>query len=440
MTASRDTATRSGRALGYGTRVALALGQFIVHETMVGKGGRITIGHHRDCTFVVPMLPARARVALVRRGKLQLVPGLVGRIVLGGREEDVVALRDGGAKEVQLAAEDWGVLWLAHRPSVRFVVMQVPAEPLPPLSREVDRPLWMSMALSTVAIGLFLAISFLRYDPDRPQLALEDVDERFTRAMWNYPPDDKIPEEEPTVSDSEQKEEKARKKAGGEEGKFGRPDARGPSNVPRLPTVSSNQPGTNVGLASDLLAQKAQLEDLLSVGAQISGTDNGPLIIGEGLGGMGLRGSGSGGGGEGEGQIHGTADVDMGGGGSENRKRTVKGVSGPAEKKPTVTPGSAMVKGQLSKELIDKEVRRHKAQIQFCYQKQLTRAPNLAGKVSLSWIIAMDGSVMRAKVSSSSLGDKDVESCLVRALSNWKFPKPEGGVVEVIYPFLFGTK
>ncbi len=439
MAASRDTAAASGRARGYGTRVALALGQFIVHETMVDRSGRITIGHRRDCTFVVPMVPARARVALVRRGKLQLVAGLAGRLVLGGREQDVEALREGGAKEVQLAAEDWGVLWLAHRPSVRFVVMQVPAEPLPALPSEIDRPLWMSMALSTVAIGLFLAISFLRYDPDRPRLDMEDVDERFTRAMWNYPPDEKIPEEEPTVSSSEQKEEKARKKAGGEEGKFGRPDARGPSNVPRLPTVSANQPG-NVGLAADLLAQKTTMENLLSVGGQISGTDTGPLIIGEGMGGMGLRGSGSGGGGDGEGQIHGTADVDMGGGGSENRKRTVKGVSGPAEKKPTVTPGSAMVKGQLSKELIDKEVRRHKAQIQFCYQKQLTRAPNLAGKVSLSWIIAMDGSVMRAKVSSSSLGDKDVESCLVRALSNWKFPKPEGGVVEVVYPFLFGTK
>ena len=55
MAASRDTAAASGRARGYGTRVALALGQFIVHETMVDRGGRITIGHHRGCTFVVPM-------------------------------------------------------------------------------------------------------------------------------------------------------------------------------------------------------------------------------------------------------------------------------------------------------------------------------------------------------------------------------------------------
>ena len=130
----------------------------------------------------------------------------------------------------------------------------------------------------------------------------------------------------------------------------------------------------------------------------------------------------------------------MGGGGADNRKRTAKTVSGPAEKKATVTPGSATVKGQLSPELIDKEVRRHRAQMQFCYQKQLTRSPNLAGKVSLQWVIAMDGSVIRPKVKSSSLGNDDVESCLVRALANWKFPKPEGGVVEVIYPFVFGAK
>ncbi|HET6585328.1 MAG TPA: AgmX/PglI C-terminal domain-containing protein [Nannocystaceae bacterium] len=437
MTAARDTTARSGRQ-AYGTRVALALGQFIVAERMIAKGGVITLGHRDDATFVVPIVPAKARVALVKRGKLQLLPGLAGRLVIGGREEDVERLRE-GAKEIQLGAEDWGVLWLADRPSVRLVVMQVPSEPLPELASEADRPLWLSMALSTVAIGLFLAISFLRYDPDRPELGIEDIDERFTRAMFNYPPKDEIPEEEPTISDKDEPEEKARKKAGGDEGKFGRPDLRGPSNVPRLPGPSATTPG-QVGLARELLAQEAQLNDLLGVGGQISGTDNGPLIIGEGLGGMGLRGTGSGGGGEGEGQIHGTADVDMGGGGSANRKRSVKGVSGPAEKKPAVDLGRPAVKGQLSMDLIDKEVRRHKAQIHFCYQKQLTRFPNLAGKVSLFWTIAMDGSVTRAKVKSSSLGNSDVESCMVRALSNWRFPKPEGGVVEVTYPFTFGAK
>jgi TonB family protein len=155
---------------------------------------------------------------------------------------------------------------------------------------------------------------------------------------------------------------------------------------------------------------------------------------------MSTKGSGTGGGGEGEGVIGGTGDVDTGGAGTENRKKSVKGAGTPIEKEVSVQTGNATVKGQLSKALIDKEVRRHKAQIRFCYNKQLTRHPDLAGKVVLSWIINMDGSVKNARVRSSSLGNKDAESCMVRALESWSFPHPQGGVVQVDYPFMFGAK
>jgi hypothetical protein len=205
-----------------------------------------------------------------------------------------------------------------------------------------------------------------------------------------------------------------------------------------VPTTS----GTNVGVVKEmnLLAQKGTVGELMNLGSQISGMDSGELVVGGGNYGMSTRGGGGGGGGEGEGVIHGTGDVDVGGGGSENRKKTVKGSSAPKEKGVSVAAGTATVKGQLSKELIDKEVRRHKAQISFCYTKQLTRFPDLHGKVLLQWIISLDGSVKGAKVKSSSLGNGDVESCMVRALQGWRFPKPEGGVVEVVYPFILDTK
>jgi len=138
--------------------------------------------------------------------------------------------------------------------------------------------------------------------------------------------------------------------------------------------------------------------------------------------------------------IGGTGDVDTGGAGSANRKKTVKGTGKPEEKKVKVTTGSATVKGQLSKELIDREVRRHRAQIRFCYEKQLQRFPKLAGKVTLSWVISMDGSVVKPRVKSSSLNNSDAESCMIRSLSGWQFPKPQGGVVAVDYPFMFGSQ
>jgi len=440
--------SRGGPGLGtaprHVTRVALALGEHVVREADTHAQRRITVGHAPACDFVLPLQPAVATQTLVDGDELHLPAALDGRMVLAGVEHDVATLRELGRARLRLGPEDWGVLWVRERSDIRLVVLRVAAEPVPPMPGDGSaRPLFASIALCAVAFGLFIAIAFLNYDPDRKKLELEDIDARFARAMFNDPPRDPPPppEEEPELSDDPQPAERASKKAGGAEGRFGRPDLTNRSNVPRTDdTASSN--ATNVGLVKELnvLAQTDTMADLLAVGGVISGTDSGLLVIGNGSGGMSTRGSGAGGGGEGEGSIHGTASVDTGGAGSGNRRRSVKPSSGPKEREVSVTTGTAKVKGQLSKELIDKEVRRHRPQISFCYNAQLTRKPDLSGKVTLSWIIRLDGSVTAAKVKASSLGNSDAESCMVRALGGWRFPKPEGGVVEVEYPFVFDTK
>src|SRR5690606_27715763 len=139
---------------------------------------------------------------------------------------------------------------------------------------------------------LFLVISFLRYDPDRPEVTLDDIDPRMLRVMFNQPPDEpKPPEEEPEISDEEKEEEKARKRAGGPEGRFGEPDRTNRSNIPRNTGEDMLQQG-KVGLVKELdaLAQTDTMKDLLSVGGQIGGLDEGVLVIGRGSGGMSTRG------------------------------------------------------------------------------------------------------------------------------------------------------
>ncbi len=428
---------------GYATRVVLALGRTVLQEATVDARGSLRVGHGHGCDFVLPVTPAIARTTLVRRGAVTLPPGFDGRLVLDGVEHDVAELRAAGRTTVPLAPEDWGVLWLHESPQLRLVVLQVAREVLPPMPSDgANRPLYAATTFSAIAMALLLGIAYLRYDPERHKLELDDLDARITRAMFNDPPRDPPPEEDtPLAADEDKPAEKPRKRAAGDEGTFGRPDRVGRSNIPKTDATSSSN-ATNVGLVRELndLAQTSTMADLLAVGGQISGTDNGPLVVGNGTYGMSTRGSGQGGGGDGEGVIHGTADIDLHGSGTDARRRTVKAKEGPKEKQVSVQPGTARVKGQLSKELIDKEVRRHRAQIGFCYNKQLARQPDLSGKVSLSWIIRLDGSVTSAKVKSSSLGNSDAESCMVRALQNWHFPKPEGGVVEVEYPFVFDTE
>ena len=100
--------------------------------------------------------------------------------------------------------------------------------------------------------------------------------------------------------------------------------------------------------------------------------------------------------------------------------------------------GEPIVLGALDKSLIDQVVRRHMNQIRYCYQRQLTKAPDLSGKVTVKFVIARSGVVSKADIKSSSLGNAAVESCIQNRFLRFTFPKPKGnGIVIVSYPFLF---
>ena len=53
--------------------------------------------------------------------------------------------------------------------------------------------------------------------------------------------------------------------------------------------------------------------------------------------------------------------------------------------------------------------------------------------------MAVRASGVRFPLPGSTLGNAGVESCLVRQVKKWHFPKPDGGEVSVMYPFLFGV-
>lgn len=104
----------------------------------------------------------------------------------------------------------------------------------------------------------------------------------------------------------------------------------------------------------------------------------------------------------------------------------------------TATAGPAWAGGGvLDKEVIRKVVRAHIVEIRECYNEGLTRDPELAGKLVVGFEIAADGAVKRSEISESSLADAQVEACVAAAVRSWTFPAPQGGAVEVAYPFAF---
>jgi hypothetical protein len=101
-------------------------------------------------------------------------------------------------------------------------------------------------------------------------------------------------------------------------------------------------------------------------------------------------------------------------------------------------PGRTTVMGGLTADEVGRLMRRHWNEVKYCYEKELTNSPNLAGKVAVYFEIGPVGDVQLAQVKETDLKNADVEECILSNVRRWKFPAPRGGgIVNVNYPFIF---
>jgi TonB family protein len=290
-----------------------------------------------------------------------------------------------------------------------------------------------------------LAIGWIFGGPSDDALDLDPPPSTAIAKMILEPPKEPEPEK-PQPSQRKVREEDASKRAREKEGKVGNPDAKvAETKIPKGDKDQIVKKVSNVGLLGVVKAgkQSQALKSLLSdtpdatMTTAMAGLKGTELVIGRGSGGMSTRGEGPGGGGKGNGQLLGVGSLALGGGG---RGAHPNG-NGPGhvgkELKVAVQTGTPNSDGGLSKEQILKVVQSHAAAIQFCYEKELQRFPHLAGKVVVDWKVNLDGRVEAAKVGSSSLGNPSAESCMVRQVKNWQFPKPNGVICNVSFPFFF---
>lgn len=102
---------------------------------------------------------------------------------------------------------------------------------------------------------------------------------------------------------------------------------------------------------------------------------------------------------------------------------------------PSVIAGTAEVRGTLDRDLIKRIVNRHSKEIKPCYEAVRLNYPELSGLVSVQFIIDVTGRVRSTAVQSSTFGDLSVEKCIANTVKKWEFPKPQGGIVIITYPF-----
>lgn len=87
---------------------------------------------------------------------------------------------------------------------------------------------------------------------------------------------------------------------------------------------------------------------------------------------------------------------------------------------------------------IDRVVKAHLSQIKYCYSRELQKDPTIAGKVTVKFIIAADGSVSSATTERTTLGSPAAESCINGRFLRMQFPALKGdGIAIIKYPFLF---
>ena len=92
--------------------------------------------------------------------------------------------------------------------------------------------------------------------------------------------------------------------------------------------------------------------------------------------------------------------------------------------------------GVLDKDAIRGVVRDRIADIRGCYNQGLLIDPALAGTVSVAFTIAENGETRAVHAAATTLPSPSVVGCMVTAIDGWTFPRPVGGEVEVVYPFV----
>lgn len=325
--------------------------------------------------------------------------------------------------------------------SIIFGQMVYPGKKvLAKLTDNLDYPFLGVMAFMTFVFAM-LAVVILT-SPPPPENEVMEVPDRFVELLLEQPePEQPKPDKKPEANPDAGEGAKAKK----EEGKVGKKDA-------KMKKAKGNKVEMKKQQLDREVAEDAGVLGALREGSELDGVFGssnlnsdlaggiGGLIGAKGTqigsGGLGSRGSGLGGGGTAEG-LGGLGTKGRGSGksgyGSGGGNFGAKGEGGIGR-----IGGDPIILGALDKSLIDAVIKRNMNQIRYCYQRELTKNPNLGGKIIVKFVIAKDGSVSKASTKSSTMGNKTVEGCINSRFMRFTFPEPKGGgIVIVSYPFIF---
>lgn len=443
-----STAQASASALPL--RVAVLWNGALQAEEILTSPREVKLGSSQDALFALPqdVVPDDDLTLLMPAGEgyaLQPSRALGGFVYVAGQRQQASSLR----AAQPLGPGDYGVVTVG---SVALFFQHVrPAHATPPARLERDFDVLAALGLSLfVHVALLLFLFLVAAKEFAPASELE-LDTSLVKRFMVVPP----PVDEPLLQRSKPSTEikdpglRDRDEGGGRkqaksEGRVGKKQAaEQDTKLAGEPKDDAVAKVSGLGLLGVLQGggPAGNLQSALdapSLDKMLSGLGSMRTVVGRGSGGTGLRGQGSGGGGTGKGSLFGAGEIGTGVGAKRGAGRGRGAAPGPAAKeaKLSLDNKGAQVRGFLSKEQIDRVVRANQAAIKYCFEAEMQHQPKLEGAVHMNWRIDLQGKVSSVRVAKSTLGNARVEGCMARQIKRWTFPKPDGGEVDVTYPFL----
>jgi hypothetical protein len=420
---------------------------------MLSEPADVVLGDGKDALFPLPEgASEQDSITLLEPDaggyRVKPVPRMGGYVSIDGMPLAARGMREA----VALRAGDYGLVTFGSA-TVFFQQVRPVAGEAPRKSFR-DGALIACLGLSIFAHVVALVFLFLVAAKELAPASPLELDSELVRKFLVTPPPEELlsPAARKAAKEEEargvrDREEASGAKAKGEQGKVGRKDSTRPkTEIAGAPADAVAAQVRGLGLLGVLSGGKsnamASALDTPSLDSLLGGLGAAQTVIGHGSGGMSTRGSGSGGGGKSNGVLFGAGELGTAVAGGKGKGRgagdgSLGGGRGAHEAQLSLGGDGARVSGFLSKAQIERVVQANRAAIKYCFETALQRKPKLQGAVNAQWRIDRKGNVASTRIAKSTLGDPGVEGCILRQIARWKFPEPDGGEVDVVYPFLF---
>ncbi len=432
-------------------RVALLWNGALQAEHLLSRPADVVIGEGNGALFQLPEgsidEPSVTLLSPEAGGyRLQPQPRMGGSVWIGGREAKARGLRE----PLAISRGDYGLVTFGSA-TVFFQYVRA-AQGEPPRRSFRDGALIACVGLSMFIHVAALLFVFLIASQEFAGPNPGELDGELARKFLVVPPPEeltKLLSQQGKKSADDRglrdRDEAGGKKAKDEAGRIGKRDAnRETTELKGAPADAVAQQVRGMGLLGVLSGggQRAMENalDTPSLDSLLGGLGSANTAVGRGSGGLSLRGGGVGGGGK-TGVAFGAGELGTAVGGGKGLGRGEggpgKGGRGAREAQLSLGGDGARVSGFLSAEQINRVVKANQASIKYCFESALQQKPNLQGAVNVQWRIDRKGLVTTTRLAKSTLGDSKVEGCILRQVKRWKFPEPDGGEVDVVYPFIF---